>query len=113
VASGEVPPTVEEVDRMRAINTLSLPGAYETAASVASTIAGNVMYGRPDDYVARRKAEIEAMTPAQVADAARTIDAGALTWVVVGDLSQIEAPVRALEFGDVTVLDADGKPVAR
>src|SRR5690554_2937698 len=112
-ASGEVPPTVEEVDRTRAINTLSLPGAYETAASVASTIAGNVMYGRPDDYVARRKAEIEAMTPAQVADAERTVDAGALTWVVVGDLSQIEAPVRALEFGDVTVLDADGKPVAR
>src|SRR5690606_10709772 len=31
-ASGEAPPTVEEVERIRAINTLSLPGAYETAA---------------------------------------------------------------------------------
>ncbi|MBJ6985478.1 pitrilysin family protein [Luteimonas sp. MC1750] len=112
-ASGKAPPTAAEVERIRAINTLSLPGAYETASSVASTIAGNVMYGRPDDYVARRKAEIEAMTPAQVAEAARTIDADALTWVVVGDLSQIEAPVRALELGEVTVLDADGKPVAR
>ncbi|MEN1929914.1 pitrilysin family protein [Luteimonas sp. MJ250] len=112
-ASGEAPPTVEEVERIRAINTLSLPGAYETASSVASTIAGNVMYGRPDDYVQRRKAEIEAMTPAQVAEAAKAIDADALTWVVVGDLSQIEAPVRALELGEVTVLDADGQPVAR
>ncbi|MGY1531388.1 M16 family metallopeptidase [Luteimonas sp. A649] len=112
-ASGDMPPTVEEVERIRAINTLSLPGAYETASSVASTIAGNVMYGRPDDYVVRRKAEIEAMTPAQVAEAAKTIDAGTLTWVVVGDLSQIEAPVRALELGEVTVLDADGNPVAR
>ena len=112
-ASGEAPPTVAEVERIRAINTLSLPGAYETASSVASTIAGNVMYDRPDDYVVRRKAEIEAMTPAQVAEAAKTLDANALTWVVVGDLSQIEAPVRALELGEVTVLDADGKPVAR
>ena len=112
-ASGKAPPTVEEVERIRAINTLSLPGAYETASSVASTIAGNVMYGRPDDYVVRRKAEIEAMTPAQVAEAAKTLDAGSLTWVVVGDLSQIEAPVRALELGEVTVLDTDGKPVGR
>ena len=35
----------------------------------------------------------------------------ALTWVVVGDLKQTEAPVRALNLGPVTVLDADGKPV--
>ena len=112
-AGGEAPPTAEEVDRIRAINTLSLPGAYETAASVASTIAGNVMYGRPDDYVARRKAEIEAITPAQVAAAAKALDPDALTWVVVGDLSQIEAPVRALGLGEVTILDADGQPVAR
>src|SRR5690606_19864797 len=112
-ASGTEPPSQEEVARIRAINTLSLPGAYETSASVASTIAGNVLYGRPDDYVVRRKAEIESMTPAEVAEAAKTLDAGALTWVVVGDLSQIEAPVRALELGEVTVLDTDGKPVDR
>jgi zinc protease len=29
--------------------------------------------------------------------------------VVVGDLKQIEQPVRALKLGDVQVLDADGK----
>ena len=33
----------------------------------------------------------------------------ALTWVVVGDLSKIEAPVRALNLGEVKVMDADGK----
>ncbi|HEY4530102.1 MAG TPA: pitrilysin family protein [Luteimonas sp.] len=112
-ASGAEPPSQEEVARIRAINTLSLPGAYETAASVASTIAGNVLYGRPDDYVVRRKAEIESMTPAEVAEAAKAVDPDALTWVVVGDLSQIEAPVRALDLGEVTVLDADGQPVKR
>ncbi|MBN6150637.1 insulinase family protein [Xanthomonas sp. AmX2] len=110
-ASGKVPPSKEEVARIRNIQTLSLPGAYETASAVLSTISGIVRNGRPDDYVFRRKAEIEAMTPAQVAQAAALLDPNALTWVVVGDLKQTERPVRALKLGEVTVIDADGKPV--
>ena len=35
----------------------------------------------------------------------------ALTWVIVGDLRKIEAPVRALHLGEVHVIDADGHPV--
>jgi hypothetical protein len=34
-----------------------------------------------------------------------------MTWVIVGDLSKIEAPVRALNLGEVQVIDADGNPV--
>jgi hypothetical protein len=34
----------------------------------------------------------------------------ALTWVIVGDLRKIEAPVRALNLGEVHVIDADGAP---
>jgi len=37
----------------------------------------------------------------------------AMTWVIVGDLDKIEAPVRALNLGEVQVLDADGKPVGK
>ena len=110
-ASGERPPTAEEVERIRNIQTLSLPGAYETASAVMNTIGGIVRYQRPDDYVFKRKAEIEAMTPAQVAEAAKTLDASKLTWVVVGDLKQTEAPVRALNLGEVSVIDGDGNPV--
>ena len=111
-ASGKVPPTAEEIAKIKANEIRSLPGAYETAAAIAGTIVSNVRYDRPDDYVARRNAEIEALTPAQVASAAKAIDPNALTWVVVGDLKQIEGPVRALNLGPVLVLDADGKPVA-
>ena len=32
-----------------------------------------------------------------------------LTWIVVGDLGQIEAPLRALALGEVSVLDAEGE----
>ncbi|QIO86496.1 peptidase M16 [Stenotrophomonas rhizophila] len=110
-ASAAKPATAAEVERIRNIQTLSLPGAYETASAVLGTISGIVSYKRPDDYVFKRKAEIEAMTPAQVQQAAATLDPKTLTWIVVGDLKQTEAPVRALNLGEVTVIDADGKPV--
>ena len=110
--SGKRPTTAEELARQQKGLTLSLPGAYETASAVMGTITSNVLYGRPDDYVFQRKAEIEGMTPAQADAAAKAITPDALTWVVVGDLTKIEAPVRALNLGEVTVLDADGKPVA-
>ena len=110
-ASGKRPPSEAEVARIRAIQTLSLPGAYETASAVLSTLSSNALYGRADDYVFTRKAAIEAMTPAQVAQAAKGIDPAALVWVVVGDLKQIEAPIRALDLGTVQVIDGEGKPV--
>ncbi len=111
-ATGKAPPTAEEVAKIQATEIRGLPGSLETASAVMGAISGIVRYDRPDDYVFQRKAEIEALTPAQVKAAAATIDPNALTWVVVGDLKQIEQPVRALKLGDVQVLDADGKPVA-
>ncbi|WP_024888823.1 M16 family metallopeptidase [Luteimonas huabeiensis] len=112
-ASGARPPTADEVAKIQATEIRGLPGAYETASAVLAEIGGIVRYGRPDDYVARRRAEIEALTPEQVRAAAATIDPERLTWVIVGDLSKIEAPVRALELGEATVVDADGRPLPR
>ena len=68
-------------------------------------------FNRPDDYVVQRRAKIEGLTPEVVKSAASTINPDALTWVVVGDLAKIEANVRALNLGEVIVVDADGKPV--
>ena len=44
-----------------------------------STIGGIVRYDRPDDYVVQRKAKIEGLNAAQVAEAAKAIDPNALT----------------------------------
>jgi zinc protease len=33
-------------------------------------------------------------------------------WIVVGDLAQIEKGTRELNLGEVTRLDADGRPTA-
>ncbi|HAI93720.1 MAG TPA: peptidase M16 [Xanthomonadaceae bacterium] len=109
--SGQAPATAQEVAKIQATEIRGLPGAYETASSVMATIGGIVKYGRPDDWVFKRKAEIEALTPEQVKAAATTIDPGRLVWVVVGDLKQIEQPIRALNLGQISIVDADGKPV--
>ncbi|MES5813479.1 pitrilysin family protein [Pseudoxanthomonas sp. Soil82] len=110
-ATGKAPPTAEEVAKIQATEIRSLPGAYETSRAVMGTIGGIVRYDRPDDYVFKRKDEIEALTVEQVQQAAATLDPDKLVWVVVGDLKQVEAPVRALNLGEVHVVDADGKPV--
>jgi zinc protease len=107
---GGRPVSEDEVARLRSIAVRSLPGSYETARAVLGTIASNQRYGRPDDYVQRRKARLEALTPAIVqAVASKTFDPANMTWVIVGDLAKIEAGVRALDLGPVQVLDADGK----
>ncbi len=111
-ASGKTPPKPAEVAKIQATEIRGLPGSFETAAAVMGTLGGIVRYDRPDDYVVRRKAEIEGLTVDQVAAAATAIDPNALTWVVVGDLARIEQPVRALNLGEVFVVDADGQPVA-
>ena len=110
-ATGAKPASAEEVQKAVDDDIRGQPGAYETANAVMGTIGGIVRYDRPDDWVTRRNAEVEALTPEQVNAAARTLDGNALTWVVVGDLSKIEAGIRALDIGPVQVIDADGKPV--
>ncbi len=111
-AQARAPVTADEIAKIRAANTLRLPGAYETASAVLGQIASNQRYDRPDDYIVRLKARNEAMTASDVQAAAASIQPQALTYVVVGDLSKIEQPVRALDLGPVTVLDSDGEPVA-
>jgi predicted Zn-dependent peptidase len=109
---GNRPLTTEEIAKIKANDVRSLPGGYETAGAVLGALTENALYGRPDDYVATLKARTEAQSDATVrAAATQVVHPDQLTWVIVGDLSRIEAGVRALNLGPVTVLDADGKPV--
>jgi predicted Zn-dependent peptidase len=111
--TGAKPATQAEVDKARADEINGLPGSYETASAVMNEIGDIVRYDRPDDYVMKHAAELKTLTPDQVNAAAKGIDPKALTWVVVGDLSKIEQPIRDLKLGTVTVIDADGHPVTK
>jgi predicted Zn-dependent peptidase len=109
---GTKPLSHDEIDKIKVGDVRSLPGEYQTTGAVLGALAGITMYGRADDYVQTLKPRIEAQTDAAVQAAAKEIvRPDALTWVVVGDLSKIEAGVRALKLGEVKVIDADGKVV--
>jgi zinc protease len=108
------PLTTAEIDKIKNQRIRALPGSYETTASVLGAVEGIIEYQRPDDYVRTLKPQLEAIDqPAAQQAIAQIVNPQALTWVIVGDLKQIEAPVRALNLGKVQVLDADGKPVGK
>lgn len=103
------PPTEEEVETAKKRATLTLPGRWETASSVASDIAELVRFGLPDDYWDRYAGLVAELESADVNAVARdNLAPNQLTWVVVGDLDVIESEVRALNFGQLRVLDSDG-----
>jgi zinc protease len=106
------PLTDAEIAKVKFSDVRALPGQFEATGAVLGAVQSIVVYHRPDDYVQTRKHRVEAQTDAQVEAAAKqVIRPDALTWVVIGDLKQIEKPLRALKLGVVQVLDADGRPV--
>jgi predicted Zn-dependent peptidase len=81
------------------------PLKFETAASVAATLADQVEQHLPDDFQAQlyvRLAETGTVEATAAAVSAFPVDR--LVTVLVGDASQIEEPVRALGIGEVSVV---------
>jgi zinc protease len=107
---GQRPLSDDEIKFAKDSIVLSLPGENETAGEVASSYNNILVYGLPDSYYNDLVGKVNELTPAQLASAAgRLVHPDALTWIVVGDLSKIEAPVRKLGFGEVVVLDTEGR----
>ena len=108
---GERGATGQEVATSKKRSTLTLPGRWETARSVASDVQDLVRFGLPDDYWLKYAELVQRLTVTEVNAAARMLAPGQLTWVIVGDLSRIENDVRALDLGAVSILDPDGRPI--
>ncbi|MEU9013675.1 pitrilysin family protein [Streptomyces sp. NPDC048479] len=81
------------------------PLKFETAASVAGTLADQVEQFLPDDYQAQLYVRLaETGTVEATAAAVSAFPMDRLVTVLVGDASQIEEPVKALGIGEVTVV---------
>jgi zinc protease len=105
-------PTDKEIQFAKDSIVIALPGQNETADEIAGAYGEILTFGLKDSYWNDFVGEVSAVTVDDVnKSAGKLIHPDALTWVVVGDLSKIEAKVRALNFGEVTVIDVDGKPV--
>lgn len=108
--AGSRPITDTELERERAGAIQAIPMAYAGNAAFLGAIVAADTYGQPRTYAEGAIGRLSQVTLDQTrALAARTYHADALTWVIVGDLSRIEAEVRALNIAPVEVWDAAGK----
>ncbi|MEU5287286.1 pitrilysin family protein [Streptomyces sp. CA-278952] len=81
------------------------PLKFETAASVASTLADQVEQHLPDDYQAHLYARLaETGTVEATAAVVSAFPVDRLVTVLVGDAARIEEPVKALGIGEVSVV---------
>jgi len=109
---GSRPLTQEELEKIQANETLSLPGSRETQNAVSNSIIDLVQFGLPDDYYETYAGKVRALKTSDLADAANQIvKPSQMTWVIVGDRAKIEAGVRELNLGELHLIDAQGKPV--
>lgn len=78
------------------------PIRYESTSSVAGALAGATMFGLDDDWFAKYRDRIRAITPADVHAAARAhLHPERLLVLAVGDPTVIEGPLAALGLGAV------------
>ncbi|MGH8562485.1 MAG: M16 family metallopeptidase, partial [Nevskiales bacterium] len=109
---GKRPPTELELAAAQNNLVLSMPGNLETNASISGTISQAVTFDLPDGYHNHYINRVLALTPDDLEKTAvQLLRPDVLTWVIVGDLAKIESQVRALDFGVVQILNADGRPL--
>lgn len=99
-----------ELEKAKQYIVLGLPGDFETTAGAAFRFRDLLIYGLPFDYYGGYIDRINAVTAADVQRVARRyIDPDRFDIVIVGDRSQIEAGLRALNEGPIVYRDLWGQ----
>ena len=96
----------EELSKIKNARTLRLPGQYETLGALLGGIEDIVKYNRDFDYldtIADKRNSIK-LKDVQSATT-KYLDTNKWTWVIVGDLNEIENPVRNLNIGPVKIIE--------
>ncbi|HBF50908.1 MAG TPA: peptidase M16 [Massilia sp.] len=92
--------------------TSRLAGRFGTLNALEGAALATVNLGLPEDYWSTYSTRVKALTPEQLGQAAgKFVKPEEMTWLVIGDLRKVEAGIRSLGWGEVVVLDQDGKPI--
>ena len=102
--TGAKPVTAEELDKVKQQQTFELPGALETMNAVGNLLGDLLQLGLPlnfyDSYVER----VSALTISDIeASAGSLLQPRNIIWMVVGDRSVIEQPLRDLGIGEIVL----------
>ena len=109
---GDRPITEVELKDEQTNSTLALPGSFETVQQLSGAYGNILQYNLPENYYDTFTQKVLAVTPTIANEIAKKcILPGHLVWLVVGDMSKVEAGIRELNIGEVHKIDADGDPV--
>lgn len=104
-------PTVELTKAKRYLE-LGMPGDFETTQQIASQLIPVVLYNLPLDFYNNYVSNIDAVTQADVQRVARQyINPSSLAIVIVGDRKNIEAGLKAVNAGPISLRDYFGQPL--
>lgn len=102
------PATSEEVSKNQNNQFLQFSGKYETMSAVLSDINNILKYNLPDNYFQTYANKLKTLQVKDVQSVAKqVIKSDQLVWVVVGDKSKIEAPLKEIGY-EIKMIDADG-----
>lgn len=102
----------EELQSATANIVGSFPNTVQTVQGLTGRMETLLTYGLPLNFWSSYRERVAAVTAAEVARVGQqTLTPNAITVVVAGDLSKIEAPIRALNLGEVEVWDPLGNKV--
>ena len=87
---------------------LGFPSEFETTGDLLAKLQAQAVLGLPDDVYATYVQRVLAVTPADAARVtAQYIQPARFLVVVVGDRAKVEAPLKALKLGPLTVLTVE------
>jgi zinc protease len=108
----EKPISEKELKDEQSNATLAMPGQFETVQQLSGAYSQILQYGLPEDYFNTFTQKATSLTPEGANEIAKKfIQPEHLIWVIVGDMSKVEAGVRELNLGEIHKVDADGNPV--
>ncbi|MGB7266044.1 MAG: insulinase family protein [Terracidiphilus sp.] len=103
------PSTAEELTAAKEASMRSLPGRFETTASIVRAIDSIFLYKRPLDYYTKLPAKYQALTEADMARVAKQyLHADQLVIVAAGDRAKFEPSLKDAGLGPVEVRDIKG-----
>jgi zinc protease len=109
---GARPATQDELDKIQKNEILGLPGSWETIGAVNRSLVDLVTYNLPDTYFKSYPEKIRNLKLTDIsAAAAKTLHPDQVVWIVVGDRAKVEPTLKELGWGEIRVIDTDGKPV--
>lgn len=106
------PALADELEKVRENSVRSLPGRFETSQSVLSSMRSAARYGKPYNNAVNLPADYANISLSDIHQSAKeTIKPDSIIWVIVGDRSEIEAPLKSLGIADIEFWDTDGNVV--